>query len=62
VCIISLKLYIHTYLELAHADEVLVDLGEPLLVAVLQVLGEKFQLGRHFFQGLGVVGGEPVFF
>jgi hypothetical protein len=42
-------------LELAHADEVLVDLGEALLVAVLEVLGEELQLLRHLLQRLRVV-------
>ncbi len=42
-------------LELAHADEVLVDLGQPLLVPVLQVLGEELQLLRHPRQRLRVV-------
>lgn len=42
-------------LELPHPDEVLVNLGEALLAAVLQVLREELELLRNAFQSFGVV-------
>jgi hypothetical protein len=44
--------------ELPHADEVLVDLGQALLVAVLQVLGEELQVRRDLLQRLGVIAAQ----
>ena len=42
-------------LESSHVDQVLVDFGESLLVAVLLVHGEVLELFRYDFQGFGVV-------
>ena len=44
--------------ELAHADEVLVDLGQALLVAVDEVLGPVGQMLVELGHGLGVVAAQ----
>jgi len=46
---------IRLQLQLAHPNQILVDLGQSLLISMLQVLGEILQFLRDLLEGLCVV-------
>ena len=46
---------IRLQLQLAHPNQILMDLGQALLVPMLQILGEVLQFLRDLLEGLGII-------